>query len=227
MSEPFEIEAPSAKKRRWTLWLAILIGVPILGLLGFYLSIKMGLNSLMAELDRTDPGWRLEEIEAKRANYPAAQNAALAIPKIKALLTQGWSQLYTTPYLQLLDNLDPPALLNEQQIDALNRIQVETGAAAIEARKLIDMRHGRHPITWSPDWISTILLCQDNRTAVAVLKYDALNLAQQGDADGALRSTHAGFNCGASIGDEPMAISQLVRVACQSVALNTFERVLA
>ena len=228
MSESFGTAAPPAK-RRWLLWLVILIGIPILVLLGVLVSIKSNLNGMLAELDRTDPGWRLEEIEANRPSYPARQNAALAIPKIQASLTQNWNQLFgpSSQSTQTLDNLDPPALLNDQQIDALKQIQKESAVAVVEARKLFDMPHGRHPITWSPDWISTLHLCPDNRAAVAVLKYDALNLAQQGDADGALRSTHAAFNCGASIGDEPTAISQLVRVACQAVALSTLERMLA
>jgi hypothetical protein len=202
-----------------------LIGIPILVLFGFLISIHSGLNSLMAELDRTDPDWRLEEIEAQRAAYSANQNAALEIPKVKALLKQNYNQLFKDQ--ELLSGLDPPALLNQQQIDALNRLKAESSAAVTAARKLIDFPHGRYPVIWSPDWISTILLCQDNRLAVNLLKHDAVDLAQQGEADGALRSTHAAFHCGSSIGDEPMSISQLVRIACQAVALNSLERILA
>jgi hypothetical protein len=80
---------------------------------------------------------------------------------------------------------------------------------------------------WSPDWISTILKCQDNREAVALLRNDAFFHAQNGDADGAIRACHAGFHCGCSIGDEPIMISQLVRIACQAVAISSLERVLA
>jgi hypothetical protein len=225
MSDRFEVEPTPKKKRRWALWLAIVILVPIVGVFAYVLTVHNDLNNLIADLDRTDPGWRLEEIEAKRATYPADQNAALEIPKINALLKPNYNQL--NKEMDLLSGLDPPALLNQQQVDALHRLKAESSDATVEARKLVDLPHGRHPVTWSPDWISTILHCQDNRLAVNLLKHDALDWAQRGDGDAALRSTLAGFNCGASVGDEPMTISQLVRVACQAIALNILERVLA
>src|SRR5207302_5809858 len=37
----------------------------------------------------------------------------------------------------------------------------------------------------------------------------------------------AAFHAGCSLGDEPFAISQLVRIACQDVAIKSLERVLA
>jgi hypothetical protein len=90
------------------------------------------------------------------------------------------------------------------------------------------MPRGRHPITYSPDWISTLLpTIQTTREAATVLRYDVYDKAQAGDADGAGRSCHAAVNAGSSIGDEPNLISQLVRIACQAVAVNLLERVLA
>src|SRR5205823_12653707 len=56
---------------------------------------------------------------------------------------------------------------------------------------------------------------------------DVLARAQTGDADGAVRSAHAALNGGASLGDEPMLITQLVRIACQTVAIDLLERSLA
>ena len=123
-------------------------------------------------------------VEAKRTASSASQNAAFEIPKIKALLKQSYNQNYKDQ--ELLSGLDPQPLLNQQQIDALNRLKEESSNAITAARKLIHFPHGRYPVTWSPDWISTLLLCPDNRIVVNLLKQDALHLAQQGDADGAL-----------------------------------------
>src|SRR5262245_2066539 len=220
-----DVEAPPRKRRRWWILALALGGIPVFAGLVFVVSTRSGLNSLIAEIDRADPGWRLEEIEAARANYPPEKNAALKVAKIKGMPKQSYNQLFKLE--ELLSNLDPPALLNQQQIDALAKLMDASGDAVIEARTMIDFPHGRHAIQWTPDFISTILKCQDNREAVRLLRNDAYDRAQQNDGDGAVRATHAGFHCGCSIGDEPMTISQLVRIACQAVALNTLERVLA
>src|SRR5262249_34302173 len=60
-----------------------------------------------------------------------------------------------------------------------------------------------------------------------LLRYDTLLRAQDADIPGALDSCHAGLNTARIIGDEPFLISQLVRIACGTVALRELERVLA
>src|SRR5262249_19670281 len=55
----------------------------------------------------------------------------------------------------------------------------------------------------------------------------ALLRAQDRDADGALASVRAVLNAGRSIGDEPFTISQLVRIACRTMAVEKLQRVLA
>ena len=132
MSDRFEAEPTTQRKRRWGLWLTIIVLVPILGVIAYVLSVRSALNTLIADLDRTDPDWRLEEIEAKRATFPAAQNAALEIPKIKSLLKPNYNQLNNQQ--SFLNDLDPTALLNQQQIDALNRLKEESSDAIVEAQ---------------------------------------------------------------------------------------------
>jgi hypothetical protein len=60
-----------------------------------------------------------------------------------------------------------------------------------------------------------------------LLEYDAWLRAHLGDGDGALRSCQAIVNAGRSIGDEPLAISQLIRIASRGVAVRQVERTLA
>jgi len=56
---------------------------------------------------------------------------------------------------------------------------------------------------------------------------DAMLRAQHGDIDGALDSCRALLNVGRSIGDEPIMISQLVRMAIEGVSLAAIQRTLA
>jgi hypothetical protein len=90
------------------------------------------------------------------------------------------------------------------------------------------MPRGRHHITYRRNFLQTLLNEQDGaRGVAALLKYDAVRRAHAGDVDGALASCRGALNAGRSIGDEPTALSQLIRNAGITVAGHTAERVLA
>jgi hypothetical protein len=67
----------------------------------------------------------------------------------------------------------------------------------------------------------------ESRRVKALLHYDALRHAQNGDAHQAIRACRAAFNAGRSLGDEPLSISQLIRNACIFAACHDLERILA
>jgi hypothetical protein len=104
----------------------------------------------------------------------------------------------------------------------------QAGPALAEARSLIDTPNGRHAVTYNPDWFSTLpRTIVATREAAILLRFDALARAQAGDADGAVRSAHALFNAGASIGDEPSLRAQVNRWANEWNAADLLERALA
>ncbi len=220
------VDAPP--RGRWRFWLFI-IGTPVLlaalAGVGWLVQVNGGLSGAIADADRLDPRWRLEEIEADRPTPPPGRNAADTIAAIRRLKPSPWPDATKD---QLLNDLPAVNLLNEQQAAAVKEELGRAGPALAEARSLIDTPRGRHPITFAPNWIGTLLpMVQANREAAVLLKYDVLDKAQAGDADGAVRSCHAAFHAGSSLGDEPFLISQLVRIACQAVAVNLLERTLA
>jgi hypothetical protein len=97
-----------------------------------------------------------------------------------------------------------------------------------EARKVVDMPHGRYPITYAPDFVSTLLPHAQNARGMGnLMAYDAMLRAQDQDLDGALDSCRGILNAGRSVGDEPTLISMLVRVALDQMATGKIERVLA
>jgi hypothetical protein len=99
--------------------------------------------------------------------------------------------------------------------------------AVDEAVKLKDMTDGRYPLRWATPVLTTLLQCQDARQVAQLLQYLAMLQAQDGDLDGALGSGRGILVCGRSIGDEPFAVSQLVRMALQAIAVRSIERTLA
>jgi hypothetical protein len=215
-------------RRRWRFWLFV-IGVPllvaVLSGVGWVIRANSGLQGAIDEADRLDPRWRLEEIEADRATPPPGQNAADKIVAVKRLMPTPWPK--PTTY-DLFNDLPSVNRLSDEQRAALVEMLGPVGPALVEARSLIDTPHGRHPVTYAPDWVSTTLpTIQTSREAVTLLKFDVLDKAEAGDMDGAVRSCHAAFHAGCSLGDEPNLIAQLVRIACQAFAINLLERTLA
>jgi hypothetical protein len=94
-------------------------------------------------------------------------------------------------------------------------------------RTVMNYRRGRHELNLGPTLIDTPLPeTQAARTAARVLQIDAALRVHDGDPDGALDSCRAILGVARSIGDEPFAISQLVRVALGEVAMSAVRRVL-
>src|SRR5438105_3622213 len=117
MSQEAPVAPPRRRPRRWrrrifvaALCLTFLVGGGIVLLV--WLS-SSALHELMAEMDRDDPGWRLEELEAKRAVLPDERNSALQILAVKRL--QGGQSVLTNDNYMLFDDLPQQIQLNNQQ----------------------------------------------------------------------------------------------------------------
>jgi hypothetical protein len=245
-------DSGKAAKPAWRKWLRrvlIGVGVIVLCLLAVrYISFLIGesrLKQASEEADRLDRGWRLLELEAKRAVIPDAENGALQALAAQQLLPKVWpewpvsaaknDEWYINQVQRVIarsfDELTPPVQLGTEQIAAL-RAELERARPALEkARKLADMPKGRFKINWPSDPAAVLGTplppVQRLRDVGNLLTYDAMLRAQESDIDGALISCRAALNTGRSIGDEPLIISQLIRAACTSGAVRKVERVLA
>jgi len=223
------------------------LGVVVAGcFVGWYVYLKYAsdaeLQDAIAEADRLDPGWRLEELEAKRAVIPAAENSAEQILAIKGLLPTSWMpESLTKPpkpegvpineeasvsLEQTIFELPPEVQMSPEQTREL-RAALEIGKEFLaQARALGHYRIGRHHITWSLPFNSPPSF--DLPSAVSnLLWYDARVRAQDGDIEGALTSVLCILSVARSYGDEPGEISQIYRRAQSWVATQALERILA
>jgi ABC-type transport system involved in multi-copper enzyme maturation permease subunit len=233
-------EALPLPPRPRLLWLkrlrpALLVLLPLALLQAWYflqaLSAERRLQKAIAEADRLDPGWRLEDLEAKRGVPPDDQNSALQIQAARKLLPNGgwpspdFQQAFFNPRTT---ELDPPVLLPEEDVRLLKAELKRAEKALVVARQLVHLPKGRQPIKWSKDGIGTLLEpTQHVREIAMLLDYDAWLRCQQGDVDGALESCRAIFNTERSIGDEPALISMMVRAAVRGMGVREVERALA
>jgi hypothetical protein len=218
------------RRRRWWLWIG-LIGVVLIGSVGLFaywyrvLRPQWELQAAMAEADRLDPGWRLEELEAKREEIPDEENGAIVAQTAARGIPNSW---YTKEMDDMMKNMSPPVLLSENQACILAGELFQVDAALVEARKLVNLPRGRHAIVWSPDFFSTLMThAQDLRKVTRALVCDAVLRAHEGDMPGAIQSIQAAINAARSLGDEPLLISLLIRLACRNMAFSHLERVLA
>jgi hypothetical protein len=179
----------------------------------------------LAQLDQDEPGWRLEDIEAARAVISEVENSARCVVAARKLLPKDWpsKESYGT-FRDLVPNEQLSAELSNslsQELDALH-------PAVLEARKLAERPRGRHYIIYDRNVMQTKLNDQDGtRVITHLLGYDAMRHAQAGNMKEALTSCRAAFNAARSIGDEPLAVTQMVRLACVNLMCLTTERVLA
>jgi len=189
---------------------------------------EKSLEEAITNADRLDPGWRLQDLEDKRAVIPDPENSSLLIREVKAHLPENWEYARYQKFYEQFVDLDPEKQLNDEQVKKLTEVFENHEPVLILARRLADMPRGRAPITWSKDGLFIILNdTQNARTTVNFLRYDALLRSQENDADGALESCRAIVNAGRSIGDEPSLISTLMRIATNGIAHNALERSLA
>jgi hypothetical protein len=228
------IPGMQAKPLRWRgrrlVFLAI--GVMFFGGLSYavimYMLTDEALRDAVAEADRLDPGWRAADLEAARAPVPDAENAAPLVLTAATAMGATRAVAIGGSVETRLGELSPQLPLDE---DLRKEIQAELTkqAKAVElARRLVNYPRGRYSVVWAADGVGTLLPhLQEVRKVAALLVGDAVYRADRGDITGALVSVRAAINAGRSMGDEPTVISQLVRIACQRLAVRALERALA
>jgi hypothetical protein len=223
-----------AGRRRRTLLIASVAVLLTIGVVGYlWLQSDGGWTDALAEADRLDPGWRLEELDARRT-VPAEENGAALVLAAHARLPKSWP----TPPLpgteevmkiqQSLQSLQPPELLNARQVQYLTDELERAEQALTEARRLVDWPRGHFPVTWTPDWGSTKLgHLMDVRDVTGLLRYDALLQAHEENLSGALSSCRSAFNASRCIGAEPRFMAMVMRVSQCGAVIAVTERVLA
>jgi hypothetical protein len=107
--------APAAQRpRRWRRRLALALVVLLLaGGAAAVVSVwtaTSDLDRVLAEMDRLDPGWRMEDIEAKRRAVPDAENSALQI--LAVMKARGGAAPATTVLDKMFRALTPDVRLD-------------------------------------------------------------------------------------------------------------------
>jgi hypothetical protein len=219
---------PSAL-RRWgkRVAKALLAGLVLLACREWYrhYQAQKTLDEALAELDRTDPGWRLADIEAARAVVPDDENGAACVAAAADRLPPVWPHLEDIPDL---DAIEGPDRVSAKAAAWLRDSFGTMKAARTEALKLADRPRGRHPLVHAKMFIDTLLPSQSKVPIVRnLLSQEVLFCADAGDLSGATRACRAVLNAGRSLGDEPLIVSQIFRTTAAVEACRLVEWMLS
>ncbi len=146
---------PLVKRRRWRRLL--FLAVPLVILIGvwtyFYFASDVRLAKVLAETERQDPHWRLEDIQANRAEVPDEENGALVVIAARAKMPARWPVWDMGPpggptnedepdLPHVLGAMKPNETLTPRERSFM-RPEMERAADAIqEARRLVDFKRG-------------------------------------------------------------------------------------
>lgn len=217
---------------KWFLGIILLVLLVAAGV-WFYGSFtdRRNLAAVIAEVDRADPGWRWDEIEAARQRVADEQNSATQVLKAHALMPRNWPSPWGVECFSNFYNdvqQYPAAQLDPEITGTLRSELAAVPQALAEARRVVEFGDGRFAMRIAQNPFRTLLPhVQQARELANVLWYDSFLRAQDGELEQALASTHALVQTGRSIGDEPFIVSMLTRLAIRNLAIRATERVLS
>lgn len=215
--------------RRVGLTAGVILLLAVLAVTNTYFTLRnRGLEHrgrVLADLDATSPGWRMDQIQAARHIPEPERNIAEQAQRIRDRFPPGyrdWLTKLKDPFDVHLGHLPhPDELALARELVDLCREQIA------DARNLRHLPAGGVAVVINPNVIGTLLTHLDNTRAVAnLLQLDALVAAVDGRGDDAIDDTLAVLALARGIGDEPFLVSQLVRIHLVTMAVRTTERAL-
>ncbi|MHC4482198.1 MAG: hypothetical protein ACYSW4_01480 [Planctomycetota bacterium] len=88
------------------------------------------------------------------------------------------------------------------------------------------IKHCRYPVDFSRGLAALVPYLSEIRTGARLLQLEAILHGENAQPELAVRSTTSIFGLARSLSNEPLLISQLVRIACQALGVSCLERVL-
>jgi hypothetical protein len=220
---------------RWKKWLLrtlpVALLVPVAGVLIDRQLVRWAgqkqLAKVVAELDATDPGWRLDDILAAREKDipPDDQNLFVLSERIHYELPPAYQEWQKQSEWRSTDDLN--RLPRPADLAAARQAWTENRAVIELARKARSLPRGGARWVVPANPFSTLLEHDQRlRNIGALMSLDATVAAAFKRPDDAVAASRTTLSAGRAIGDEPCLISMLVRMAIGAIAVNDLERTL-
>jgi len=226
-----------SRKRRFVRWLVVTV-VGSFVLVTLYNLVRREatriegqreLAAAIAEVESDDPNWTWEGLSAARPKPPVGQNGADLIPRVHALLPKEWTRDVNPEQWAPDPQQGQPNVRYSNHVVKMVRRNVGRVTPAIElARTFKGYPHGHRDLPRTPDVFSTPMPdTAHTRTVALLLCWDAALAAEDENSTLLADVLLAQLNVSRSVADEPMLISQLIRVSTRIVATRSLERAIA
>jgi hypothetical protein len=180
----------------------------------------------LAETDRLDPGWRLEDIDRARAVIADEENAAIVVRDLRRAYGGVWFDWLAAGYRDPAPPENVP--LDAEFVAALEKHFKPYDKAIALGSRLADLPRGRCSPWYDPvSASSTESIARDMRAAVMFLNDFVILAAHHGDDALAIAYSRSALNAARSAGDEPILLALLMRSALLEIPLHTLQRALA
>ncbi len=199
------------------------------------------LHAVTRALDAHEGGWRLEELQRRRATVPDEENAARVVSAVAEALPRRFVQGFYAQSergaarsggdyggaAKSLQTLGPRDKLTLDQAEFLRAALQKSARALAVARRLADYDRGRFQIEHSPSGSAPAPNDLGIRRTVFLLRHDALLSLHEGRPGDGLRACRAVLAAGRALGDEPAPAYQVLRWECWDEALQLLDRALS
>ena len=186
------------------------------------------LAKAIASTDASDLDWRWDDLNAKRPRPPAGRNGADLVPIIKSQMPKDWGKKLFDASWEPIRGLPTNARYPDEVIAEAHRECAAAKDAIATARKFRDCPFGFHSVQLAANPIGTWLpYLQDSRPIPILLRWDVAVAAEDGNGAQAADSLLSALNASRSIGSDPFAASQLVRIVMREISTRSLERAMA
>ena len=216
---------PGRTRRRRPARLIVMavIALVLIGFFGLRVASSSGLNRELAEVRRQGLPTNPKELDAWYARVPDSENAALKFIEAQSHFVEP-SKANDPGAIEWRDIPHDAAL--EASVVAMLEEHVRKNEPALRlAHEAAQLTRSRYPsdLSRAPD-VSLSHLMQ-MRGLAQLLRWEAVLKAERGDGTDAAKSLRTGFALAHTVGEEPLLISELVRMAYLAIHLNGIERV--
>jgi hypothetical protein len=224
MAEQESIEKPRRSRKVLQTFLILLV-IIIAGFVGFRLVLKLRLRTRLDAIRAEGYPATCAELDAWYIIPESAENAADIFidsfsryekwegeekRKLLPVVGQAKLPLRTEPLSE-----ETKALITEYLSDNQQALELLHKGAAIE--------HSRYPVDLSKGFEILLPDLSNIRSGAFLLKLEAVLHAENDKPEQAVDSIISAFGLARSLSKEPILVSQLVRIACQGLAISTLE----
>jgi hypothetical protein len=115
--------------------------------------------------------------------------------------------------------------LSEEAKKAIDEFLLANKKTLELLHKAAEIEHSRYPVDLSAGFNALLPHLSEIRDMVRLLKVEAAIRAEDAQVDQAIESTKTIYGVARSLSDEPVLVSQLVRVACEGLGVSAIERI--